>query len=233
MNTKSKGLILASSLLVGAGVAVAAMSMGGSERGNEPGAAPSVIRSNSGPRASKMAQGAQGAAAKTEIGGKVAGFSLSSVEGKKMDVAWDTDGAKATVLIFTSARCPVSNAYNARFEALAKAYSGKKVQMIGLNSNAPEASEEIAAHAKKQNWSFPTLRDENNKIADVLGARVTPEAYVVDAGGTLRYWGRIDDSQEAGDVQSRDLANALDAILAGKAVATSKTAAFGCGIKRA
>ena len=76
------------------------------------------------------------------------------------------------------------------------------------------------------------LKDANNIVADRFEAAVTPEAYVVDSSGVLRYHGRIDDSQREGGVQNTDLQNAIDATVAGKPVAVKTTTAFGCSIKR-
>jgi hypothetical protein len=61
---------------------------------------------------------------------------------------------------------------------------------------------------------------------------VTPEVYVLDKDGMLRYHGRIDDSQDPTGVKSQDLRAALDAVLAGKPVPNPQTRAFGCTIKR-
>ena len=56
---------------------------------------------------------------------------------------------------------------------------------------------------------------------------------IIDASNKLVYHGRIDESQDdAKNVKSPDLRNALDAVLAGKPVATAQTKAFGCSIKR-
>jgi hypothetical protein len=49
---------------------------------------------------------------------------------------------------------------------------------------------------------------------------------------TILYHGRIDDSKKEADVKKKDLAEALDAILAGKKVAAEQPKAFGCTIKR-
>ena len=192
-----------------------------------------LLRYASQPRQPSSMAMAEGAAPKANVGGKVAGFTLKNVDGADVPVTWDAGEAKATVLVFVSARCPVSNAYNERLQSLAKAYEGKGVQMFGLNANAPEKASEVKEHAAKHGWSFPVLLDAGNKIADQMGANVTPEAYVVNRAGVLVYAGRVDDSQDAAGVQSRDLAAALHAVLEGKAVTKSQTAAFGCGIKRA
>ena len=77
------------------------------------------------------------------------------------------------------------------------------------------------------------MKDPDNKVADLYDARHTPEIFVVDKDGVLRYHGRIDENyEEPAKVTSPDLKNALDAMLAHKPVQNADTKAFGCSIKR-
>ena len=191
---------------------------------------------NSAPEASLGAaptielQAAESGADKVAIDQKVAAFSLPDVEGKDTPMQWDKN--QATVLIFVSTQCPVSNAYNARMATLAKTYSAKNVGMYGINANKAEDAAAIKAHSAQNNLGFTILKDKGNVIADRFDAQVTPEAYVIDNKGILRYHGRIDDSQNEGGIQSHDLQVAIDAVLADKNVPAKETRAFGCGIKR-
>jgi hypothetical protein len=142
-------------------------------------------------------------------------------------------GAKATAVLFVSTNCPVSNAYNERMNAVYRDYSARGVQFAFVNSNANEAVTEIDEHAKAHGFAFKVYKDAENVLADTLNAQFTPEVFVFDQTGTLVYHGRIDDTRELANVKSRDFRAALDAVLAGKAVAVSNTKAFGCTIKRA
>ncbi len=174
------------------------------------------------------------AATKVALDKPVAPFALANHDGKQTTVGdWNSNGNKATVLMFVSVQCPVSRAYDARMAKLAKDYGARGVRFFGVNSNKAEAPDAIAAHAKNNGFAFPVLKDTGNVVADRLEAGVTPEAYVIDGKGVLRYWGRIDDSQDEAGVKSRDLQAALDAVLSDKPVAVKKTSAFGCSIKRA
>ena len=140
---------------------------------------------------------------------------------------------RPTVLLFIAVQCPVSNAYNERMAKLAEDYKAKGIAVVGINSNVAEDAAAVKAHATEHKLSFPILKDPGNKIADRLGAAVTPEAYFLDANNKLVYHGRIDNSRNAAQVESNDLRNALDAALAGKAVEKTEAKAFGCSIKRA
>lgn len=142
---------------------------------------------------------------------------------------------KLTVVMFIATQCPVSNAYNTRMAALARAYKGQGVGFIGVNSNKQESAEEAAAHAESNGFAFPVVKDHGNKVADLYGARVTPEVFLVEPSGRVRYHGRVDENQGAradDDVKSPDLRRALDALLAGQSPPASETKAFGCSIKR-
>lgn len=166
------------------------------------------------------------------IGKAVGDFSLPRVDipGRPMTTLYGS--GPATVVLFLSAKCPCSNAYNERVRALAQRYAGRGVRFVGVYANQDETIDEITKHARQHGFPFPILKDDRALCADHFGASVTPEVFVVDAGHVLRYAGRIDDNREAAQVKTRDLAAALDALAAGKPPAQGDTRAFGCAIVR-
>ena len=166
------------------------------------------------------------------IGTTIEDFTLPDVDNKEHSLK-SLAGKNGTVLIFIAVQCPVSNAYNERMEKLAQDYKTKGVAVIGINANLAEDAAAVKAHATEHHLTFPILKDPGNKIADKLGATVTPEAYFLDANNKLLYHGRIDNSRNAAQVESNDLRNALDAALASKPVEKTEAKAFGCSIKRA
>lgn len=165
------------------------------------------------------------------VGDAVADFSLPDVDGKEHKLS-TLRGTKGTALIFISVQCPVSNDYNERMAQLAADYKAKGINVVGINSNKAEMPDAIKAHAKEKNLSFPILKDKGNKIADRMNAQFTPEVFLLDANNKLVYHGRIDNAR-SGEITAPDLRNAMDAVIAGQAVATPETKAFGCSIKRA
>ena len=165
------------------------------------------------------------------IGSTIEDFTLPDVTGADRSLK-SLAGKNGTVLLFIAVQCPVSNAYNERMEKLAQDYKAKGIAVIGINSNVAEDADAIRGHAAENKLSFPILKDPSNKIADKLGASVTPEAYFLDAKNKLLYHGRIDNSRNAAQVESNDLRNALDAALSGKPIEKAEAKAFGCSIKR-
>jgi hypothetical protein len=66
----------------------------------------------------------------------------------------------------------------------------------------------------------------------MLGATVTPEAFLFDRHGKLAYHGTIDDNLKQPDrVQKHYLKDALDAVVAGESPLLPETKSLGCGIK--
>jgi peroxiredoxin len=168
---------------------------------------------------------------KLAIGTAMTEFSLSDINGKMMS-AKDVKGAKGTVVIFLSAQCPVVKGYIERIGAVAKDYSAKGINFVGINSNATEDMKWVKSDTE-QNFKFTVLKDQGNVIADKWGASVTPEIYFFDADGKLAYRGAIDNDRKGENITKTYLRDALDNAIAGKAIAEKETNAFGCSIKKA
>ena len=138
----------------------------------------------------------------------------------------------ATVVIFISTVCPVSNAYHDRYELLTSDFKRRGVQFVFVNSNDNETLAGMSEHLRAARFSFPVYKDWKNVVADQLGASMTPEAFVLDEHGTTRYHGAIDDAKYEARVKVEGLKDALAAIVEGKAVARVEMKAFGCTIHR-
>ncbi|MDQ3668494.1 MAG: thioredoxin family protein [Acidobacteriota bacterium] len=165
------------------------------------------------------------------IGATLEDFTLPDADGKEHSLN-SLKGENGSVLIFVATKCPVSNAYNERMEKLAQDYKARGISVIGINPNAAESAAAVKSHATENKLTFPILKDPANKIADRLGATVTPEVYFLDAINKLVYRGRIDNAKDAAQVNSSELRDAIEATLAGKPVAKTTATAFGCTIKR-
>jgi peroxiredoxin len=167
---------------------------------------------------------------------KVGNFTLKDASDKAVSFA-DFKAKKAVVVIFIGTECPINNAYMPRLAELSKEYADKGVQFLAINSNCQDTPARIAGHAKEHGIPFPVLKDTGNVVADQFGAKRTSEAFVLGPDGTVLYQGRIDDQFGVNFKRPaptrRDLAEALDEVLAGKAVSKPTTEVAGCLIARA
>ncbi len=170
-------------------------------------------------------------AAQVALGQAVTEFTLPDTSGQQHSLA-GLKGEKGTLLIFIATQCPYSNAYNQRMEALHRDYNARGIRLVGINANKTEPADEVRSHASQNGFTFLVLKDPDNRIADYFGASVTPEAYLLDSGGVLRYHGRLDADHKDPGLNSGELRQALDELLGGQAIANTGKKAFGCTIKR-
>ena len=141
----------------------------------------------------------------------------------------------ATVIIFIAHDCPIANAYAPEIKRICKQYRDKSVQFILVYSEADLTSDQARKHAKDYGYMCPIVLDNDHALARKIGAKITPEAFVIDSKGKQAYHGRIDDLYpEVGvrryEVTKHDLRLALDALLAGKKISPAATKAVGCFI---
>ena len=140
---------------------------------------------------------------------------------------------KAVVLIFVSTDCPIANRYAPVLGRLYEAYQPRNVSFWLVYADATETPEKIRQHVEEYQHQIPALRDMDHRLAKFCEARRTPEAVVFSAGRNRQYRGRIDDRftgyGKSREFASRhDLQEAIEAVLAGKAVPTPVTEAIGC-----
>jgi len=175
------------------------------------------------------------AAEELAIGAKGPGFDLKGTDGKMYSL--DTiKGEKGTAVIFTCNECPYAKGYEDRLIAFANAYQSKGIAFIAINANDPkivpgDSFDAMVERAREKQFPYPYVVDETQQIAAAYGAKVTPHIFLLDAGGSLVYRGRIDDSLKENEIKKRDLQAALEALVGGNAIQVAETKAFGCGVK--
>jgi peroxiredoxin len=160
---------------------------------------------------------------------------LTAATGKPVSLR-DLRGSRAVVIVFTGIGCPVSELYMTRLSELEEEYRGRGVAFLAVNANAHDMAEDVSAHARDHGVAFPVFKDPDNALADQLLAERTCEAFVLDGRRRLCYRGEIDDQYGRGTRRDRPLrrhlAQAIDAVLAGRKVADPDTPVVGCPIDR-
>ncbi len=167
------------------------------------------------------------------IGDPAPTFTLPDTEGN----TYEPGGAPATVVVFTCNHCPYALAWHDRIVALARDYAGRGVRVLAINSNDAERyprDSPDAMRARVQRGEFdgvPYLRDETQEVARAYDAKTTPDVFVLDAGGVLRYRGAPDGDYDDPPQNAAFVRDTLDAVLAGRKPGLAETPPVGCSIK--
>jgi peroxiredoxin len=161
-------------------------------------------------------------------------FSLLGVDAEHHSLS-SLAGQTATAVVFIGNGCPTVRAYEDRLMVLHDAHRSAGVRVAAINANNPHLSppdtfSEMVKRATERKFNFPYLKDADGAVAKRFGAICTPHAFVLDAELQVVYSGRIDDSRVGDKITSRDLENAITDLVAGRPVAVTRTAPFGCGI---
>lgn len=171
------------------------------------------------------------------LGTEAPPFELPDTAGKMVSNA-DFEDADVLLVVFMCNHCPFVKHIINDFVDLAKAYQGKGVAVVGINSNDvynyPEDRPEMMAKlAETKGFTFPYLYDASQAVAKAYRAACTPDFFVFDRGRELIYRGQMDDSRpgDGQPITGVDLRAALDAALAGRAVADEQCPSMGCNIK--
>lgn len=170
---------------------------------------------------------------KVNIGDKPTAWKeLKGVDGKTHSL---NDYKKADVLViaFTCNHCPVANAYEARFNELAKRYKADKVHFVAISVSDSDVDnlDAMRKRSKAKGYEFDYLQDLSQESARNFGAMVTPHLYVLDKNRQISYMGAFDDSMNPAKVENHYVEDAVKALLAGKSPEVKESLQFGCGIQ--
>lgn len=171
----------------------------------------------------------------SSLGRRIPDFVLPDSSGKAIALS-DFNGAKSLVVVFLGTQCPIGNAYVPVLGDLQKQYADQGLQVVAINSNLADDAESVAKHVSDFKVEFPVLVDEKQIVADLFGARRTPEAFVLDRRRQIRYCGRIDDrigySHKRAKARRSDVEEAVKELLADKEISIAETETAGCIITR-
>jgi peroxiredoxin len=171
-----------------------------------------------------------------ELGMPCPDFRLRSVDGKT-SARDDFREKPVLVVLFICNHCPYVQAVEDRIIALNREYAPRGVQLVGICANDPtdypdDRPERLLERWRRKGYGFPYLVDEGQDVARAFHAVCTPDIYVFDHDRRLAYHGRIDDDwQNPSRVTRRELAAALDALLAGRKPSPEQVHSIGCSIK--
>jgi hypothetical protein len=152
--------------------------------------------------------------------------------GKRVDPL--ASRARATVLLFVSTTCPISNRYAPELRRIYDRYRPAGVEFYLVYVDRHDAKTDIERHTNEYQLPIPALRDPGHRLVKWARATTTPEAALF-AHGALVYHGRIDDrsldfGREQPEAQSHDLVDAIEEALNDRPPARPESPPVGCAI---
>jgi peroxiredoxin len=161
-------------------------------------------------------------------------FELPATDGVTYSV--DGNGSGATVVVFTCNHCPYALAWHDRIAQAARDYADRGVRFLAINPNDADryprdSFEAMKQRVEREDWPMPYLRDETQDVARAYGAQTTPDLFVLDSDGLVRYRGAPDANHDNPAEGAAWLRDALDAVLAGEQPQRAETRPVGCSIK--
>ncbi len=142
---------------------------------------------------------------------------------------------KVVFIHFWSIVCPYEKLAEPKCIELQKHYGDQLVE-IAVNANQGELKPDsnppyanLREHVQQAGVNFLVTVDPGNKVTDMFGGTNTPHCFVIDKDGTLRYTGALDDDPRGmkGAQANQYVHDAIEAVLAGRPVATPTTKPYG------
>lgn len=172
----------------------------------------------------------------TPIGSYAPDFELPGIDDKVHHLSRYLERYRAIGVVFMCNHCPYVQLYLDRLIEIQAEFQERGFTLIGINANDafqyPEDSFENMKILAAHRLNFPYLRDTTQDVARCFGATKTPEVYLIDNAGIVRYSGGIDDNpQEPEAVRVHYLRDAIACLLQGNTITPESTDAVGCSVK--
>ena len=171
------------------------------------------------------------------FGEKAKNFDLISTDNKKISLN-DVKGKNGTLVMFICNHCPYVKAIIKNIVEDVKYLETLNIKSVAIMSNDvknyPEDSfENMIAFSKLNNFSFPYLFDETQKIAKDYGAVCTPDFFGYNSNLDLQYRGRIRELKNLKPVikGDSDLMTAMKLIAESGKGPKKQIPSMGCNIK--
>ncbi len=138
--------------------------------------------------------------------------------------------------MFTRTDCPISNRLIPEVCRLHDVYQTRGVDFYLDDVDPNESPDDIRRHLSEYRIPCQALRDPRHDLANDSGATITPEAVVFGKDEKMTYRGRVNDlyvdiGRARAEPTTHDLADAIEATVLGRPVATPRTEAVGCKIE--
>ena len=168
-----------------------------------------------------------------EIGDPAPGWhDLPGVDGRRHSLD-ELKEHKAVLVVFFANSCPDCELYRERINAIDRDYAKRGVALVLMSVSLADEDnlEAMTRHAREKKLPGDYLFDKSQQIGKRFGARITPEAFLLDNERRLVYRGAIDDHWKTSKVKRQHLRLALEQLLTRKMIDVPSTEAEGCHIE--
>ena len=172
-----------------------------------------------------------------DFGKKAEPFKLLSTDNTQISLE-DIKGENGTLIMFICNHCPYVKAVIKDIVEDCKQLEKIGIKSVAISSNDvtnyPEDSlENMVVFSKKNNFNFPYLYDETQKVAKTYNAVCTPDFFGFNGNLELQYRGRIRELKELKPVKDgeSDLLKAMKEISKTGNGPKDQIPSMGCNIK--
>ena len=149
-------------------------------------------------------------------------------------VPFENPETRAVVLVFIATDCPIANAYQPTIAEIHGVYADQGIEFLLVHPNREITKAEALSHASDFEIKIPVVLDKDLEIAKRAGAKVTPEAIVIQRRESKPvYRGAIDD-QYVGFGKKKPAATrhylieAIECVMANRKVTVPEVEPVGC-----
>ncbi|MEO1534876.1 MAG: redoxin domain-containing protein [Planctomycetota bacterium] len=184
--------------------------------------------------------GARPTAEPVKVGEMAPAFSLTDTNGDRHSLS-DFSG-KVVVLEWFNPDCPFVKKFHADSKVMKETHAqfmnDEEIVFLAINSGAPgkqgAGAERNKLAIKEFKMEYPILLDESGEVGKAYGAKRTPEIFVLDREGVVRYHGPIDSKRSASEVGTNYLEIAVKQIKNGETdIIRPEIEVYGCSVKYA
>ena len=142
----------------------------------------------------------------------------------------------ACVFIFMLPDCPACESYSLTLNQLQDKFKSYGIHFYGVFPGYFNTIAEMKAFRIRYRINFLLMTDPENQLVKSIGAKIAPEAFVVNNAGKIIYRGRIDDwmyavGKKKPMVTTHELQDALNAVVQHQPIKNPQTKAIGCIIE--
>lgn len=169
--------------------------------------------------------------AQAGVSGKPGQVELTDLSGNGIHL--ESGAGKAELFVFLAPECPLSRNYTLTLNKLYDKYAGK-IQFAGIVPGSSYGATEVRKFVAEYAIRFPVYLDPEKSLVSLLGAGITPEAFLIN-GENLLYSGAIDNwavslGKQRQVVTEHYLEDAIQHYLQGQPLTVKHAQAVGCRI---